>query len=656
MSLSDKYIALYRQYRPKRFDEVKGQDHIVTTLKNIILNNKISHAYLFCGPHGNGKTSTAKIFANTINCDHKTDKLIPCDECIQSIDRNLDIIEIDAASNTGVDDIRELREKIKHLPSHSKYKIYIIDEVHMLSKGAFNALLKTLEEPPAHVIFILATTDPQKIPLTILSRVQRFNFKKMENAILENELKDIFIKEHIKATDEAIKMIAQLGAGSFRDTLSIADQISIYAGDNEITVDMIEKLFGIANTQNALDLLQVIYEHKLPGVLKIKQTLIDNGADIERLLNQLIAILKDLIVFAKTGDDSLLDEITKDQVRKMTISEDAAYEYLKILSEGLKEVKFSDMPQQAFELLLIKLTSAKVGNENYKHVIEMPKAVESNTNDFVIHNEITEPKKNSNNTELNSIFNLSNIANTFTEKQEQAEKAVKIERVNVEDVLQKTQEFLLEETENVLDANERTDEIVTSNFEDDNDFVMSSDFEDDDNITVEEFKVGNDHVDLDTVINCLLVRQHAKVKTKGFENADFTNQDVLHYALINAKLPKESADLIAILGNMKIIFSSKDFIMMTSDYDDKVIQLNRYAYREDVIRAAKSIFGRYVHLIGLTKEDITNASQYWKQNIDEIRKRQVKPFDDLSTKYDNEQKQSVEWAKDVFGDRFTEKK
>ena len=167
--MDNKYLALYRKYRPKTFDEVQDQQHIVKTLQNIIKFKKLSHAYLFCGPHGTGKTSLAKIFANTINCTHSKDILKPCDECIKNVDHNLDIVEIDAASNTSVEDIRILKEKIQHMPTSSKYKIYIIDEVHMLSKSAFNALLKTLEEPPAHVIFIFATTDPQKIPLTILS-------------------------------------------------------------------------------------------------------------------------------------------------------------------------------------------------------------------------------------------------------------------------------------------------------------------------------------------------------------------------------------------------------------------------------------------------------------------------------------------------------
>lgn len=249
MSLTNKYLALYRQYRPKTFEDVHGQQHIIDTLKNILKENKITHAYLFCGPHGNGKTSTAKIFANAINCTHRTDAS-PCDNCIETIDQNMDIIEIDAASNTGIDDIRELREKIKHLPTQGKYKIYIIDEVHMLSKGAFNALLKTLEEPPKHAIFILATTDPQKIPLTILSRVQRFNFKKIDKPILIKQIVDIFAKENIKAEKEAIKLLVNLGNGSFRDTLSIADQIAIYCANKVITKKDIEELYGIVDFDN----------------------------------------------------------------------------------------------------------------------------------------------------------------------------------------------------------------------------------------------------------------------------------------------------------------------------------------------------------------------------------------------------------------------
>ena len=220
------YKALYRKYRPSLFNEIVGQDHIVKILKNSIIKNKIGHAYLFSGPRGTGKTSTAKIFASTINCLQPVDGE-KCGKCaICKLEENVDIIEIDAASNNGVDEIREIRQNAKLMPNNSKYKVYIIDEVHMLSIGAFNALLKTLEEPPLHVIFILATTEFQKVPLTIVSRCQKFQFKKLTNNDIEKKLHEIVEKENINITDDALTLIAEISDGGLRDAINLLDQAS----------------------------------------------------------------------------------------------------------------------------------------------------------------------------------------------------------------------------------------------------------------------------------------------------------------------------------------------------------------------------------------------------------------------------------------------
>ena len=254
------YKALYRKYRPLKFTEIKGQEHICKTLTNIIKNEQISHAYLFTGPHGTGKTSIAKIFAKTLNCLQNEDAH-SCEKCIQCIDANenksLDIIEMDAASNNGVSEIRAIRGNINYLPTNSKYKIYIIDEVHMLTEGAFNALLKTLEEPPEHIIFILATTSVAKIPLTILSRVQRFNFHKISHQDISINLKNIFLKENIKFDLESIDTIAWLSNGSMRDALSLGNQIASYTNSN-ITNNDISKMFGIMSIKKRISLLNAL--------------------------------------------------------------------------------------------------------------------------------------------------------------------------------------------------------------------------------------------------------------------------------------------------------------------------------------------------------------------------------------------------------------
>ena len=242
------YTALYRKFRPQTFDSVIGQDHIVKTLKNQMKSERVSHAYLFCGTRGTGKTSTAKIFARAINCTNPTADGEPCNECAVCQDilagRSVNVIEIDAASNNGVDNIREIREEVKYPPTQGKFKVYIVDEVHMLSTAAFNALLKTLEEPPAHVIFILATTDPQKVPATILSRVQRFDFRRITTDTIADTMMGYLQEEGHRATPEAVRYVAQLGDGSMRDSLSILDQCLAFFSGEEVTLEKVLDIMG----------------------------------------------------------------------------------------------------------------------------------------------------------------------------------------------------------------------------------------------------------------------------------------------------------------------------------------------------------------------------------------------------------------------------
>ncbi|AXE60772.1 DNA polymerase III subunit gamma/tau [[Mycoplasma] phocae] len=645
MSLSDKYLALYRQYRPQKFDEIKGQEHIVKTLKNIILNHKIGHAYLFCGPHGNGKTSTAKVFANTINCMHNDEILIPCQECIVNIDRNLDIIEIDAASNTGIDDIRELREKVKHMPTNSKYKIYIIDEVHMLSKGAFNALLKTLEEPPEHIIFILATTDPQKIPLTILSRVQRFNFKKMELNVLISEIKNIFDKENIVADLDAIELICKLGNGSFRDTLSLADQISIYCANEKITKAAVEDLFAISNSDNVIQLINLAATNNLEELLTFANSLLEQGIDISRLLNQIVDILKDFILYKKTNSMRLVEELSEDKINEIKISNiSRAYEFLDIILVSLKEIKYSDFPKQTFELCLMKMVKSESQQSNInldKKPIDYFREELKKTTEKIIKKTSLEQE------ELNSKFNLSSIANTYNDKKNYDD--LKIEEVNVDDILEKTAEILLSDTTIELENAQINDAIVSDNYDVDN-------FENK-NIVKNNEIMGADRISLDQIIDCLLIKQYCKMKKPGYENANLTYNDTIEYSLIDSKLSNSDDDKQAkdILSNFKIIFSSNDFILFNSSLDDKVFDLNRHAYHDNLIKASYKIFNRYVHLFAITEKQIEEAKNYWVNNKEELKRREVKELEDLSKRYD-ETSSNIDWAMETFGEKFKIKK
>ena len=296
------YTALYRKFRPITFDEMVGQEHITKTLKNQIMAGRVGHAYLFNGGRGTGKTSAAKILARAINCLNPKDGE-PCNECEMCkgilSGSNTDVVEMDAASNNSVEDIRSIREEVNFLPTSSKYRVYIIDEVHMLSTGAFNALLKTLEEPPEHVKFILATTEPQKLPATILSRCQRFDFKKISNSDIIKRLKEVCKKSEIEITDEALNTIAILSEGAMRDALSILERC-VQDGLKNINEDNIKDLVGIPKITYIQEIIDGILEYNIEKVLTALDAVINEGKDVTNLTWELIKYTKDLLVYKTT--------------------------------------------------------------------------------------------------------------------------------------------------------------------------------------------------------------------------------------------------------------------------------------------------------------------------------------------------------------------
>ena len=379
--------ALYRVYRPKTFEDVVGQEHIVKTLKNQIKNNNIGHAYLFSGTRGTGKTSTAKIFARAVNCLNPINEE-PCNECeicVDTLNDNImDIVEIDAASNNSVDDIRELRESVKYTPSKAKYKVYIIDEVHMLSQGAFNALLKTLEEPPSYVIFILATTEPHKIPATILSRCQRFDFKRVSSKDIADRMSYICEKENIQAEDKALSLIARNSQGALRDALSILDQCMSFGNDRIEYNDVIE-LLGTVNIDELFQLSQSIIDEDTKKSLQILNEFIIWGKDIRNLINDLIDHFRNLMVCKVSKDLDEIISLPEESIERLkeqskTININDLIRILNILSETQDSMKSSSNTRILAEVTMMKIAQPMFDESKealIKRIENLEKIIES---------------------------------------------------------------------------------------------------------------------------------------------------------------------------------------------------------------------------------------------------------------------------------------
>jgi len=357
------YTALYRKFRPTAFEDVKGQDHIITTLQNQIKADRIGHAYLFCGTRGTGKTTVAKIFAKAVNCEHPVDGS-PCGECAMcrsiTAGTSMNVIEIDAASNNGVDNIREIREEVTYRPTEGRFKVYIIDEVHMLSIGAFNALLKTLEEPPEYVIFILATTEVHKIPITILSRCQHYDFKRISIETITDRMKELMDTEHVDVEDKALRYIAKAADGSMRDALSLLDQcIAFYMGQ-KLTYDNVLEVLGAVDTDVFSKLLRKTIERDVAGVLDIVEELVMQGRELTQLAADFTWYLRNLLL-VKTSDniEDVLDVSTENmrqlQEEAQMIETDMLLRYIRIFSELSGQLRYATQKRVMLEVALIKL-------------------------------------------------------------------------------------------------------------------------------------------------------------------------------------------------------------------------------------------------------------------------------------------------------------
>ena len=395
------YTALYRKFRPDTFEDVKGQEHIVTTLKNQIKADRIGHAYLFCGTRGTGKTTVAKILAKTVNCEHPVDGN-PCNQCdmCRSIQEgtSMNVIEIDAASNNGVDNIREIREEVAYRPTQGKYKVYIIDEVHMLSTGAFNALLKTLEEPPSYVIFILATTEAHKIPITILSRCQRYDFRRITIDTIAARLSELMEKEHIQAEEKAIRYIAKAADGSLRDALSLLDQcVAFYLGQT-LTYDKVLDVLGTVDTEIFSSMLRQVAAGDVAAVIHLLEELVIQGKEMGQFVTDFTWYMRNLLLIKSSPESGELLDLSRENMNLLLEEKDmfeteTLMRYIRIFSDLSSQLRYASQKRVLVEIALIRLCRPSM-ETNLDSVLDRLRVLEERMEEgvTVVHREVSAQK------------------------------------------------------------------------------------------------------------------------------------------------------------------------------------------------------------------------------------------------------------------------
>lgn len=418
------YVALYRKFRPNDFKDVKGQDHIVTALKNQIMSNRIGHAYLFSGTRGTGKTTIAKIFAKAVNCEHPTENG-PCNECeiCKAINNqtSLNVSEIDAASNNGVDNIRQIVDEVQYSPTEGKYKVYIIDEVHMLSQGAFNALLKTLEEPPSYVIFILATTEAHKIPITILSRCQRYEFKRMQVDTIVERVHELMDQENIEADEKAVKYIAKCADGAMRDALSLLDQcISFHYGE-KLTYENVLEVLGAVDIDMFSEMLTCIIDGQVSRGIKLIENVILDGKDLNQFVINFTWFLRNIMLIKTTENTMDLVDVTEEKLmelrkKSVEVDIDSLMRYIRIFSDLSNQLKFATQKRVLVEAAFIKLCKPQM-EDNYESLLNRIDVLEKKLEKGVVVS--SNSLNNADSTEDNEAKDEVEETPTYTEEQRQ---------------------------------------------------------------------------------------------------------------------------------------------------------------------------------------------------------------------------------------------
>jgi len=446
VEVSMSYTALYRKFRPDVFEDVKGQDHIVITLKNQINADRIGHAYLFCGTRGTGKTTLAKIFAKSVNCEHPVDGS-PCNECAScksiSAGTSMNVIEIDAASNNGVENIREIRDEVAYSPTEGKYKVYIIDEVHMLSIGAFNALLKTLEEPPYYVIFILATTEAHKIPITIVSRCQRYDLKRITVETIADRIFDLMNQEHIPVEDKAVYYISKKADGALRDALSLLDQcIAFYLGE-KLTYDNVLEVLGGVETEVFGRILREVIEQNVVAAIGELENIVMQGRELGQFVTDLIWYMRNLLL-VKTSDniedvlDVSTDSLQQLQVEARLIDNDTLMRYIRVFSELSNQIKYASQKRVLIEIAIIKLCKPSM-ESNMDSILDRIRIIEKQLEDGVqVKNKRAAVASGMNQSQLSSVSNIEESQNNVEELPKAAPKDLQSVKENWKTIINHT--------------------------------------------------------------------------------------------------------------------------------------------------------------------------------------------------------------------------
>ena len=441
------YTALYREWRPRTFNDVVGQEHITTTLKNQVLNNRIAHAYLFCGTRATGKTSTAKVFAKALNCLNLIDGE-PCNQCemCRKINEGLaiDVTELDAASNNGVDKIRDIIDDVKYPPQEAKYKVYIMDEVHMLSTGAVNAFLKTLEEPPRNVIFILATTDPQKLPITILSRCQRFDFKRINNAEITARLRKIVNDQNVLADERSLNLIARVSDGAMRDSLSILDQ-AISMGNGNVDYNTVVSMLGLVTNEHLFNLTNAVIQRSVEKSIEIIEDVIYSGKDIYLFIKDLLAHYRNLLMVKVTNNpDEVLDmseeniALVKEQGTRLRAEE--IMRCIRILQEAENNAKLSKQARLYCELAIIKMCKIEYDTSSEVMLTRLNKLEESLRSGNIKVTAVPKEVEDINNNKVNTT-----IKNTSLKEERITEESINVNstsRVTINEVKKSWKDIL----------------------------------------------------------------------------------------------------------------------------------------------------------------------------------------------------------------------